>query len=154
MGLLEVAAQAVHDAACLDVQLFQVGVGHRRLAGAAAGDGFGVGGCLFPSALPLELVRVLVVDFLEFGAGAGEGLGGGGECALVGAGGVVGALHLRDQVVQLGEVGAGGLVGLGWPCRGEALAVRPEAVEVLVGQLGDLAPAGDVPPVVVGVMVL
>lgn len=154
MGLLEFAAEAVHDAARSDVEAFEFGVGYRGFAGPAAGGGFGVGGDRLPGPLLLEFAGVLFVDLAQLGAGAGDGLGGGGQRGLVGGGGVVRALHLVDQVVEFGDVRLGGGVGLRRPGTGQAVAVRPEAGEVLAGEVADLAPAGDVPPVLFGLVVL
>ncbi|MFG1914211.1 hypothetical protein [Micromonospora sp. NPDC048898] len=94
------------------------------------------------------------MDLAERGAGGADGLGDGGERGVVGGGGVVGALHLVDQLVELGQVRAGGGAGLGWPRLGEPAPVFPEAAEVGLRQVADLAPAGDLLPVVGGVVVL
>ncbi|WP_158566325.1 hypothetical protein [Micromonospora craterilacus] len=83
----------------MDVQAFQVGVGDRWLACSAAGGGLGVGCDLVPRSLLLKLAGVLVVDFLEFAAGAADGLGGRRQGVLVGGGGVVRTPYLLDQVV-------------------------------------------------------
>ncbi|MFB9849050.1 hypothetical protein ACFFMR_01430 [Micromonospora andamanensis] len=71
----------------------------------------------------MQFAGVLVVDFLDFGAAAGEGLGRGGQRCLIGGGGVVRTLHLLDQLVEFGEVGVGGRVRVGGPGVGQALAV-------------------------------
>ncbi|MFD0782851.1 hypothetical protein ACFQZ8_02765 [Micromonospora azadirachtae] len=111
MGLLEFGAEAVHDAARSYVQLLQVGVGDWPVRYAAAHGRLRVGGCRFVRLLLLEFGRVLLVDFLQSGAGAADGLGGGGERGVVGGGGVVGVPHLVDQLVEAGEVRVGGRVG-------------------------------------------
>ncbi|WP_158609778.1 hypothetical protein [Micromonospora sp. CV4] len=94
------------------------------------------------------------MDLAKLGAGGADGLGGGGERGVVGGGGVVGVPHLVDQLVELGEVRAGGGAGLGRPRLGEAAPVLVEPAEVDLGQVADLAPAGDLLPVVGGVVVL
>ncbi|MFG3686219.1 hypothetical protein [Micromonospora sp. NPDC047740] len=155
LGLLEFAAQPRHQPPRLHVQPFQVRVRHRRLLWqAAAGYGLRVGERRLVRLLLLELGRVLVVERLEFGPGAADGAGGGGERVVVRGGGVVGALHLVDELVQLAEVRARGGVGVRRPCLGEAATVFLQPPEVGQGEVADLAPTGDLLPLPAGVLVL
>ncbi|MEU4474738.1 hypothetical protein [Micromonospora sp. NPDC023888] len=154
MGLLEFAAEAEHRGPCLNIEPLQVNIGDRRFGDPVAHHRLRVGGHRLVRLLLLGLGRVLLVDLAECGAGGADGLGGGGERGVVRGGGVVGALHLVDQLVEFGQVGAGGGAGFGWPGRGEAASVFLEAAEVGLRQVADLAPAGDLFPVVVGVVVL
>ncbi|WP_156312931.1 hypothetical protein [Micromonospora sp. HK10] len=124
MGLLEFSAQPGHQPARPPVQPLQVGVRHRRrVRQAAAGYRLRVGEDLLVRLLLLQLGGVLVVQRLEFGPGAGEGAGGGGERVVVRGGGVVGALDLVDELVQFREVRPGGRVGRRRPRLGEAAPV-------------------------------
>ncbi|MFG2047159.1 hypothetical protein ACGFIW_06990 [Micromonospora sp. NPDC048935] len=152
--MLEFATEVEHGRPCLSIQSFQVRVSNRRLGHPVAHYRFRVGGHRLVRLLLLGLGRVLLVDLAERGAGGADGLGGGGERGVVRGGGVVGALHLVDQFVELGQIRAGGGAGLGGPRLGEPAPVFPEAAEVGLCQVADLAPAGDLLPVVGGVVVL
>ncbi|MGW3897868.1 hypothetical protein ACWD6L_22035 [Micromonospora profundi] len=154
MGLLEFATQAEHHRPRPHIQPLQLRIGHRRLGGPVTHDRLGVGGDLLERLLLLELGGVLLVDLAERGAGGADGLGGGGQRRVVGCRCVVGVPHLVDEFVELGEVCAGGGAGRGRPGFGEAATVFLEAAEVNLGEVADLAPAGDLLPVVCGVVVL
>ncbi|MBQ1014275.1 hypothetical protein KBX53_25710, partial [Micromonospora sp. M51] len=152
--MLEFAAQAEHHRPGLRVQLFQFPIGDRRLGGPVAHHRLRVGDHRLVRLLLLVLGRVLLIDLAERGAGGADGLGCGGEGGVVRGGGIVGALHLVDEFVEFGEVGAGGGAGFGGPGCGEAASVLLEAAEVGLREVADLAPAGDLLPVVGGVVVL
>ncbi|MGC4878115.1 hypothetical protein ACLQ26_17885 [Micromonospora sp. DT43] len=100
--MLEFTAEVEHHGPRLNIQPFQIAVRHRRLDHPVAHDRLRVGGCGVVRLLLVELGRVLLVDFAKLGAGAADGLGGGGQRGVVGGGGVVGVPHLGDQVVELG----------------------------------------------------
>ncbi|MET8039944.1 hypothetical protein ABZU25_03645 [Micromonospora sp. NPDC005215] len=152
--MLEFAAEVEHRRPRLNVEPFQVRIGDRRFGDPVAHHRLRVGGHRLERLLLVGLGRVLLVDLAERAAGGADGLGGGGERGVVRGGGVVGALHLVDQLVEFGQVGAGGGAGFGWPRLGEPAAVFLEAAEVGLRQVAHLAPAGDLLPVVVGLVVL
>ncbi|MEU7673262.1 hypothetical protein AB0C42_00420 [Micromonospora taraxaci] len=154
MGLLEFTAEAEHHASGLQVQLFQFPVRDRRRRHPVAHHRFRVGGHRVVRLLLLELGRVHLVDFAKRGARGADGLGGGGQRGVVRGGGVVGALDLVDEFVEFGEVRAGGGAGFWWPGGGEPAPVFVEAAEVGLCEVADLAPAGDLFPVVGGVVVM
>ncbi|MEU1685654.1 hypothetical protein [Micromonospora sp. NPDC005707] len=122
--MLEFAAQPRHQPARPHVQLFKLRVRHRRLLRQPASrHRLRVGEHRLVRLLLPHLLRVLVEEGLEVGAGAADGAGGGGECVVVRGGGVVGALDLVDELVEFAEVRAGGGVGLRRPRLGEPAPV-------------------------------
>lgn len=154
MGLLEFTAQVEHHGSGLHVEPFQLPISNRRRSGPVAHHRFRVGDHRLVRLLLLELGRVLLVDLAECGAGGADGLGCGGQRGVVRGGGVVGAPHLVDEFVEFGEVGAGGGACFGGPCLGESASVLLKTAEVGLRQVANLAPAGDLLPVVGGVVVL
>ncbi|WP_165878216.1 hypothetical protein [Micromonospora sp. MW-13] len=130
LGLLEFAAEAVHQAPGLGVESLQVGVGHRLVRYPAAHRRLRVRQRRLVRPLLLELGHVLVVERLQLDAGAADGAGGCGEGVVVRGGRVVGALHLLDEVVEFAQVRLGGGVGRRWPRLGQAAPVLLQPPEV------------------------
>ncbi|MEU7569866.1 hypothetical protein [Micromonospora sp. NPDC049240] len=155
LGQLEFSAQPRHQPACPYVQLLQVVVGHRGpLRQSASGNRLRVGDRRLVRLLLSQFGGELVVQRSKFAAGAADGARGGGERVVVRGGGVVGALHPVDELVEFADVRLGGGVGLGWPRLGETAPVFPEPAEVGQRQVAHLAPAGDLFPLTGGVLVL
>ncbi|MFD4207225.1 hypothetical protein ACFWRG_14675 [Micromonospora tulbaghiae] len=122
--MLEFAAQSRHQPARPYVQLLQVVVRHRGPLGQpATGHRLRVGDRRLVRLLLPQLLRVLLVQRLQLGPRAADGAGGGCQRVVVRGGGVVGALHAVDELVEFADVGPRGGVGLRGPCLGEAAPV-------------------------------
>ncbi|MGC4898962.1 hypothetical protein ACLQ2Y_06450 [Micromonospora echinospora] len=125
--MLEFAAQPRHQPARPYVQLLQVVVRNRGpLRQPAASHRLRVGDRRLVRPLLPQLLLVLLVQRLQLGPRAADGAGGGRERVVVRGGGVVGALHAIDELVEFGDVRPRGGVGLGRPCLGEAAPVFPQ----------------------------